>query len=70
MADEDRITRIAQALCVADGHDPEEPVYVGSEVIGTDGADHYREVIGPAWTSYADEARRLVTPARALGLLE
>ena len=70
MADEDRIARIAQALCIADGHDPEEPVYVGSEVIETEGADHYREVIGPAWTSYADEARRFVTAARTLGLFE
>ena len=38
MSDEDRIARVARALCVADGHDPDEAVYLGRddvEVAGT-----------------------------------
>ena len=68
--DEGRIERVARALCAADGHDPEERVYVGSETIGTDGADHYREVLAPAWTTYVGEARRFVAAMRAMGPLE
>ena len=70
MTDEDRIERTAQALCVADGHDPEEPVYVGSENIERDGDDHYREVLASAWTAYVGEARRFIAAARTLGLME
>ena len=70
MTDEDPIMRVAHALCVADGHDPEEHVYLGSENIERDGDDHYREVMGPAWTSYVGEARRFVAAVRAMGLLE
>ena len=33
MADEDRIARIARALCVADGHDPEAMKSIGSEMV-------------------------------------
>ena len=70
MTDEERIARVAQALCAVDGHDPEKPIYVGSEVIETEGADHYREVIAPAWTTYTGEARRFIAAARAMGLVE
>ena len=70
MSDEDRIERVARALCAADGHDPEEPVYVGSETIEADGVEHYREVVAPAWTTYTGEARRFVAAMRAMGPLD
>lgn len=34
------------------------------------GAERYTDVIAPAWTSYAGEARRFIAAARAMGLLE
>jgi len=37
MADEDQISRVARALCAADGRDPEEVIHVGNEERG-DGA--------------------------------
>lgn len=70
MTDEARVNRVAQALCVADGHDPEEPIHVGSETVEADGAEHYREVVAPAWTTYTGEARRFVAAMRAMGPLE
>ena len=68
--DEDLTTCVARALCEADGHDPEEHVYVGSEVVETDGADHYRETMGAAWTTYTGEARRMIAAVRAMGLVK
>lgn len=71
MSDEDRIARVARALCVADGQDPEAEITVGTDVVDEgDGGERYHEVMAPAWTSYAGEARRFITAARALGLME
>ena len=70
MDDEDRINRVAHALCAADGHDPEEPIRVGSETIEADGIEHYREVVALAWTTYTSEAKRFVAAMRAMGPLE
>ena len=67
MSDEDRIARVARALCVADGNDPE--------------ADHtvhefdqdriaIRESIVPRWTAYAGEARRMIAAMVAVGVLD
>ena len=70
MDDEDRINRVAHALCAADGHDPEEPIRVGRETIEADGVEHYREVVAPAWTTYTSEAQRMVAAIRAMRLLD
>ena len=40
-----RIARVARALCVADGYDPEEMVYVSGGAIEVDGTDNHREVM-------------------------
>ena len=71
MTDEDRITRVAKALCTADGHDPNEMIEVGGETVDIgDGATWHREAAAPAWTTYVGEARRFVAAARAAGMLE
>ena len=72
MVDENRTTRVARALCAADGHDPEADVTVGTEGMMSDisGISYRRTTKGPAWTNYLAEARRLVAALRALGLLE
>ena len=70
MSDEDRIDRVAHALCVADGQDPEAGITIGSEVVDEgDGGERYHEVTAPAWTTYASEARRMIAAVRAMGLL-
>ena len=71
MADEERIDRVARALCAADGRDPEEMVSSHNNVdVGPGGTELHREIVLPAWTFYAAEARRFIAAARALGLLE
>ena len=70
MPEESRVTRVANALCVADGNDPEEHIYVGRQTVETDSPDEYREMMGPAWTIYVREARRMIAAMRALGLVE
>jgi ribonuclease PH len=70
MSDEDRIARVARALCVADGQDPEAEITVGTDVVEEGGGERYHEVTAPAWTSYAGEARRMIAAVRAMGLLE
>ena len=71
MSDDDRIARVALALCVADGQDPEADITIGSEVVDEgDGGERYHEVTAPAWTTYASEARRLVAAMIALGVIE
>ncbi len=70
MADEDPIARVAHALCVADGHDPEEAIHLGMDEVEAGGTTYSRDVLVPAWTSYAGEARRFVAAVRAMGLLE
>ena len=68
LIDEDRIARVARALCAADGHDPETSIEVGGEMIDLgDGATWHREAEVPAWTSYAGEARRIIAAMVALG---
>lgn len=46
MADEDRIARVARALCVADGNDPEADFTVETYGEGGDG-DRFHEVVAP-----------------------
>ena len=71
MTDEGRVARVARALCVADGQDPEAVIEVGGETIDLgDGVMWHREAEIPAWTSYAGEARRIIAVMVALGLLE
>ena len=71
MSDDDRIGRVARALCVADGQDPDDLIGVGGEVTGIgEDVDWRRETMAPAWTSYAGDARRFVAAAVALGLME
>ena len=71
MADEERIDRVARALCVADGRDPEGLVSSHNNVeVGLGGTELHREIVLPAWTFYAGEARRMIAAVRAMGLLE
>ncbi len=68
VSDDDRIARVALALCVADGQDPEANITIGSEVVDVgDGGERYHEVTAPAWTMYASEARRIIAAMRAMG---
>lgn len=49
MSDEDRIARVARALRVADGQDPEAPITVGSDVVDEgEGGERYHVVTAPA----------------------
>ncbi len=71
MSDEDRIGRVARALCVADGKDPDKVVRTGTEDVEMDpGFSYDRDIEAPAWTTYAGQTRRFIAAARALGLLE
>lgn len=70
ITEDGRVARVVRALCAADGHDPEEPIHVGSETVEADGVEHYREVVAPAWTTYTSEALRFVAAMRAMGPLE
>ena len=67
MTDEDRITHVAHALCVADGQDPDADhmLHALDETRG-----RLRETVVPRWTTYTEEARRFVAAARALGIME
>ncbi len=70
MVDENRVARVARALCVADGNDPEEHIYVGGrETVEVDGPNEYRETMGSAWVAYLAEAHRMVVAVKAMGLL-
>ncbi len=69
MADEDRIARVARALCVADGNDPEEVINLGTDEVEAGGEVYSRDVLVPAWTTYSSEARRLVAAMIALGVI-
>ena len=69
MADEDRDARVTRALCVADGYDPEEMIYVTGGAVEVDGTDYHREIMAPAWHSYDAEARRFVAAMVALDVL-
>lgn len=57
MTEEDRVARVARALCIADGNDPEEHIYVGSGVVEKDGA----------LTTDTGKARRMIAAVRAIG---
>lgn len=72
MSDEDGIARMARALCVADGNDPETEIMVGTDDIEPDnsGIDYRRTITVPAWTTYAGEARHMIAVVQAMGLLE
>ena len=70
MSDEDRIARVARALCVADGHDPDEAVHLGTDDVEVAGDIYSRDVLVPAWTTYASEARRMIAAVRTMGLLK
>ncbi len=48
MSGEDRIARVARALCVADGHDPEEVIHLGVDEVVADGQTYSRDVLVPA----------------------
>ena len=48
MADEDRITRAARALCVADGNDPETLIELGGETVDVGDVAWQRESVAPA----------------------
>ena len=70
MSDEDRIVRVARALRVADGHDPEAEITIGTDVVDEgDGGVRCYEVTVSTWTSYVGEARRMIAAVRAMGLL-
>ena len=69
MNDEQRVNRVARALCVADGYDPEEMIYVTGGAVEVDGTDYHREIMAPAWHSYDAEARRFVAAMVALEVL-
>ncbi len=70
MSDEEQIARVARALCVADGHDPDEVVHLGTDEVEAGGQTYSRDVLVPAWTTYASEARRMIAAVRAMGLVE
>lgn len=68
MIDEDRITRVARALCVADGQDPDGTIVdKAAEEVPTEFGTLAE---APAWTSYAGEARHFIAAASAMGLVE
>ena len=68
MIDEDRIARVARALCVADGSDPDGTVI--SKAVEDVPTEFGTLAENPAWTSYAGEARRIIAAMVALGLVE
>ena len=68
LIDEDRIARVARALCTADGNDPDGTVI--SKAVEDVPTEFGTLAESPAWTSYAGEARRIITAMVALGLLE
>ena len=70
MSDEDRIARVARALCVADGHDPEEVIHLGTDEVEAGGTTYSRDVLVQAWTTYVSEARRKIAAVKAMGLVE
>ncbi len=70
MSDDDRIARVARALCAADGQDPEEVIHLGTDEVEAGGTTYSRDVLVQAWTTYVSEARRLIAAVRAMGLVE
>ena len=54
------------------GQDPDKAVSIGTDDIepNASGIGYRRTVKAPAWTTYADEARRMIAAVRAMGLLE
>lgn len=68
IVDDDRVTRVARALCLVDGQDPNATIVIRAvEEVATE-FGIMAEV--PAWRSYAREARRLVAGMIALGIIE
>lgn len=68
MVDEDRTTRVARALCIADGRDPDGTVI--SKAVEDAPTELGTLAESPAWTSYAGEARRIIAAMVALGVVE
>lgn len=67
MADEERIARVARALCVADGNDPDAEY----TVLDFDEAQTImREIAVTRWSRYVGEARRMVAAMVAVGVIE
>jgi hypothetical protein len=71
MTEEDRVARVARALCIADGNDPDAEVTIRMDVTEDDThGDRYQDVVSEGWMTYITEARRFVAAARAAGMLE
>ena len=68
LVDEGRITRVARALCIADGRDPDGTVI--SRAVEEVRTEFGALAEAPAWTSYAGEARRITAAMVALGIIE
>ena len=60
MADEDRIARVARALCVADGSDPEAMIEVGMDLVEEAGAS----AITTSWRLHGRGPREPSPPLR------
>lgn len=70
MADEERVARVARALCIADGNDPDAEVTIRMDLVEDDAhGDRYHDVVGESWMTYITEARRFVAAMRAMGPL-
>jgi hypothetical protein len=71
MADEERVARVARALCIADGNDPDAEVMIRMDLVEDDAhEDRYHDVVSEGWMTYITEARRFVAAAKAAGMLE
>ena len=57
---DDRVERVARALCKIDGNDPNTKVPTG-RMMATGGSDFYF-----AWTDYEKEARRFIAAIDAV----
>jgi hypothetical protein len=55
---DDRLERVARALCKADGHDPDKQVPTGAIEVVRSGQ---HEVMVSTWHRYMKEARRFIT---------
>ncbi|MBB4369126.1 hypothetical protein GGD63_001914 [Bradyrhizobium sp. cir1] len=58
---DDRIERVARAMCMADGKDPDRQEPTGRMETVREGSAHVlREATESAWRKYENEARRFV----------
>jgi hypothetical protein len=49
---------------------PQPHCEVRSGLVEEAGGERYTDVVAPAWTTYAGEARRIIAAARAMGLVK